>query len=66
MKGFYKMVKAVIVCTAFVLIKGCAVNVEKPPLTSSKLVKINAKLAIAACGQGNVIKVNTEGYECNK
>lgn len=64
MKQLDKILKITIVFAAFVLINGCATNLDKVTPTSSELVEINAKIAIEACGQGNVKKVSVEGYEC--
>ena len=66
LKQLDKIFKFTIVFTSFALILGCSINLEKGSPNSSEAVKVNAELAIKACGQGNVKKVSSEGYECKE
>ncbi|MCF4008415.1 hypothetical protein [Rheinheimera sp. UJ63] len=65
LKKIDNILKIGIVLATFVFINGCVAHLNKDTLTSSELVKKHAKMAIAACGQGNVKTVSTEGYECH-
>ncbi|WP_445428554.1 hypothetical protein [Alishewanella sp. HL-SH05] len=65
LKKIDNILKIGIVLATFVFINGCVAYLNKASFTSTELVKKHAKMAIAACGQGNVKKVSTEGYECH-